>query len=56
MAQGIGAGLAGPNTQPNLFSQLQLKERIQEHHITDIRDLQELRKSLIAANLMLCYI
>ena len=31
-----------PDTEPNLFSQLKLEERILEHHIADIRDEQTL--------------
>ena len=39
----LGARITGvglePNTDPALFTQLELAERIEKHHITDIRDL-----------------
>ena len=42
----LGAKVSGiglmPDTEPNLFSQLKLEERILEHHIADIRDEQTL--------------
>ena len=40
-AKVTGVGLE-PDTEPNLFSQLQLEERLQSHHIADIRDLNTL--------------
>ena len=40
-AQVTGIGLA-PNTKPNLFSQLELKERLVANHIADIRDIEAL--------------
>ena len=41
-AQITGVGLE-PDTKPNLFSELKLRERLEKHHITDIRDLQALK-------------
>ena len=42
----LGAHVAGvglqPDTEPNLFTQLELQNRIQSHHIADIRDLKAL--------------
>jgi CDP-glucose 4,6-dehydratase len=40
-AKVTGVGLE-PDTEPNLFSQLQLEERLQGHHIADIREPQAL--------------
>jgi len=40
-AKVTGVGLE-PDTEPNLFSQLQLEERLQGHYIADIRDLKTL--------------
>ena len=40
-ARVTGVGLE-PDTEPNLFSQLPLEERLQGHHIADIRDFQTL--------------
>ena len=42
-AQITGVGLE-PDTKPNLFSELKLKERLERHHLTDIRDLQALKE------------
>lgn len=40
-ARVTGIGLK-PDTEPNLFNQLQLEDRLQRHHIADIRDFQTL--------------
>jgi CDP-glucose 4,6-dehydratase len=40
-AEVTGVGLE-PDTEPNLFSQLQLEERLQGHYIADIRNCQTL--------------
>ena len=44
----LGANVTGVslenNTKPNLFGQLQLRDRLKDHYIADIRDLSTLTK------------
>lgn len=47
-AQITGIGLE-PNTNPNLFGQLQLDKRIDHHHIADIRDVDGIREIIKAS-------
>ena len=49
----LGARITGvglePNTDPALFTQLELAERINQHHIADIRDLEAIQKIISAS-------
>ena len=47
-AQVTGVGLK-PDTKPDLFSQLKLKDRLLTHHLTDIRDVEAL-KTIVKAS------
>ena len=45
-AKVTGIGLR-PTTDPNLFTQPQLEERLEASHNTDIRDYQELKEVIM---------
>ena len=48
-AKVTGVGLK-PNTEPNLFNQLRLKDRLQNHYIADIRDFDALTSIVESTN------